>query len=177
MRAFVLFLTLLITTSNGEKIPRFRDNFQRMNTGDKFWIQRKSYSSERDKCVYTEKLLLNQKDYIFTLNYLSGGQKTVITSHGKLHMYTEQGGARKSAMDVIETKGGGNNVTYTLQYWDDTDLCMVVTFEDKNSGYRQCELHTRGQIDRPLERCTPEYRKLCDPATYKEYIMRNLPCS
>uniref|UniRef100_G3MMQ8 Lipocalin/cytosolic fatty-acid binding domain-containing protein n=1 Tax=Amblyomma maculatum TaxID=34609 RepID=G3MMQ8_AMBMU len=112
------------------------------------------------KCVFDEKVSLNGDDYQFNHHYRNGEQWIKANLYGKLH---EESGVGVLYVKYKQDQPGNRHV---LRYWDPTNKCFILTFNNGTSGKEQCTLHVPKELvfnnhQDSTELCRNEYEKIC----------------
>ncbi|XP_037508070.2 uncharacterized protein LOC119383870 isoform X2 [Rhipicephalus sanguineus] len=139
------------------------DLYNALNTNETIWLKQRSYP-RNTSCVAEKMVFLNYTDYQFTQSFLNGTQHQNQTLFAKLHNATQGGNPYMTVSQVQGTSG----INYTLDYWNDTEKCGVLTMT--LGGNKLCEMHVwNSTIGQPLTECQAGYRGLCNGTSYQVY--------
>ncbi|XP_070395526.1 uncharacterized protein [Dermacentor albipictus] len=101
---------------------------QSVNTSMKIWLYDRSYIDFTGKysheCLYHQKIYLSEEYYVFLEGY---GEEV---SESVLYATLCQNRTSKKGVMKVGKSFGHVDTTYTLEYWDEKNLCSVFTFKE-----------------------------------------------
>ncbi|XP_037508069.1 uncharacterized protein LOC119383870 isoform X1 [Rhipicephalus sanguineus] len=157
------FAILLLSSCAFAHTVKPEDLYNALNTNETIWLKQRSYNRSTS-CVGDKMVFLNHTDYQFTQSYLNGTQYQNQTLFAKLHNATGGG----NPYMTVSKQQGGYGINYTLDYWNDTEKCGVLTM--KPGGQKQCEMHVWNcTIGQSLTGCEAGYNNLCNGTSYQVY--------
>ncbi|XP_075546744.1 uncharacterized protein LOC142579944 isoform X3 [Dermacentor variabilis] len=157
------FPVLLVLFAGANALP-FKDLLDGLNTTKPIWVKERSFTNN-NTCVSVLMKNLTNTDYQFTQYYQSSGEKHNQTLYAKLG----GGGEANPWMNVSQYQGGPGR-KYTLEAWNKTQKCGVLTFQHLvNTGtglttsMTLCELHVWDEnINGTVSECEKHYNNLCN---------------
>ncbi|XP_049524140.1 uncharacterized protein LOC125945853 [Dermacentor silvarum] len=160
MRAIMLFLVFgLFADVYGAGLE---DLVNALNTTQAIWLYNRSYDvtvkGGNQKCVRWHLESLTRSSYDFE-NYYKVNE--AYFGENGTHATLDAQGDKATLSVTYQSEG---EVSYTLQKWDPSGKCFVLTRNTGNEGETKCELHlwqekvTQGHSTS----CDEEYKKLCD---------------
>ncbi|XP_075527350.1 uncharacterized protein LOC142559666 [Dermacentor variabilis] len=132
--------------------PSFQELLEFLNTTEKIWTYLQS-NSDIPKCISRTRTSLTQSNYECRL-------------HTRYPQKTEQESAslqRKGTYpEMVVTKQGGAQVTYTFKYFNTNEWCGIFTY--KQNSETQCEMRVWNERVDASERtdCEKCYDKYCE---------------
>ncbi|XP_075546743.1 uncharacterized protein LOC142579944 isoform X2 [Dermacentor variabilis] len=132
------FPVLLVLFAGANALP-FKDLLDGLNTTKPIWVKERSFTNN-NTCVSVLMKNLTNTDYQFTQYYQSSGEKHNQTLYAKLG----GGGEANPWMNVSQYQGGPGR-KYTLEAWNKTQKCGVLTFQHLEGKF--CEANFESIVD------------------------------
>uniref|UniRef100_A0A6G5A322 Putative lipocalin n=1 Tax=Rhipicephalus microplus TaxID=6941 RepID=A0A6G5A322_RHIMP len=146
----VLFL-VLCTAAHAVEVG---DLYKALNTTEPVWMTKRNYT-RNNRCVRATQVFLNLTDYEFNQTYVNSSGKQSQLLYAKLgcdmtHEY----------MNVSQYQGQ-NGIQYTLQFWNDSAKCGILTFMQQN-GSTGCEMYVwDNHVNETIMECEKAYVEWC----------------
>ncbi|XP_077540088.1 uncharacterized protein LOC144152625 [Haemaphysalis longicornis] len=157
-----LFVALAAAASNERKVPNFKDLLESLNTTEPFWKKKQNYTPEYN-CTFAMKVDLNDTMYIFNQTYRNYSEEI------KKTLFASLKNGPPPVMNVSMTPGG-QGIPYTLQYWNSTEKCGILTFPRRSKENAGCEMHVwDSRIEKGNEDCQRNYTDICINQEYPVY--------
>ncbi|XP_075739699.1 uncharacterized protein LOC142785139 isoform X1 [Rhipicephalus microplus] len=149
------FIVILVLCTAAHAV-QVGDLYRALDTNESVWMLKRNYTRPNHTCVRATKMFLNLTDYQFNQTFLNNTAKESELLNAKLGC-----DMKHEYMNVSKTQGGVG-IQYTLQSWNDTKKCGILTFVDPYTNETQCELYQWGShVNRTPNECDSEYNNTC----------------
>nr|XP_037276415.1 uncharacterized protein LOC119169454 [Rhipicephalus microplus] len=132
------------------------DLYKALNTSETLWMMKRNYTRVNHTCVGATRIDLNLTDYKFNQTFMNNTKEESSVLYAKLgcdmlHEY----------MNVSKIQGQ-NGTQYTLQFWNDSAKCGILTFPQRSRNLPGCELYAwDSYVNETSDGCEEAYRKIC----------------
>uniref|UniRef100_L7LQ77 Putative group i salivary lipocalin n=1 Tax=Rhipicephalus pulchellus TaxID=72859 RepID=L7LQ77_RHIPC len=145
-----------------EKPPTLDDLEEALSTDEEVWMKKRSYYKEGYTCVYSKKVFLEGNNYTFDQNYKLNEQQQKPN-----RLYATLSTEEPPVMKVSREPGSATGQDYTLQYWDSSEKCAILTLQVNGN---QCELYAWDETVRnDLKSCEKKYKEICSHGDFPVY--------
>ncbi|XP_049522019.1 uncharacterized protein LOC119448274 [Dermacentor silvarum] len=137
----------------GTQAVSFEDLLEALNTTEKSWLTKRTYSLQGHSCVYAQKLSLTREHYTFEQGYKQDGKEKKHT------LYSNLGNDGSGPWMTVSRTPDGHGLKYYLEYLNKNEECGILKVH--LSGQDHYEMHQwDNKVGEGAAQCNNQYMTL-----------------